>query len=115
MRKPLTARWLTVAAFLILPAIPATADRPAANSTGIVQVDFARDVQPIFAERCFKCHGPKKQESGFRLDVAHLLLEGGDSDPLIPPRLDACDDVIRCVALARFGLAWCHRRAVLRL
>ena len=31
-------------------------------------VDFARDVQPIFQERCTVCHGPKQHLSGLRLD-----------------------------------------------
>ena len=32
------------------------------------EVDYARDVKPIFKERCFACHGVLKQESGLRLD-----------------------------------------------
>ncbi len=32
------------------------------------RIDFVRDVQPIFAERCYGCHGPHRQEVGFRLD-----------------------------------------------
>ncbi|MCC6586522.1 MAG: PSD1 domain-containing protein [Bryobacterales bacterium] len=31
-------------------------------------VDFTKDVQPIFAERCYSCHGPKAQLGGLRLD-----------------------------------------------
>src|SRR5271166_6256334 len=27
------------------------------------QVDFVRDIQPLFAGHCYKCHGPKKQKS----------------------------------------------------
>ncbi len=42
-------------------------------------VDFARDVQPMLAAHCHKCHGPAKQESGFRLDSAGALLLGGNS------------------------------------
>src|SRR5262245_37392713 len=32
------------------------------------KVDFARDIRPILSNRCFKCHGPAKQEAGLRLD-----------------------------------------------
>lgn len=28
------------------------------------EIDFARDVQPILAKRCFACHGPAERESG---------------------------------------------------
>lgn len=31
-------------------------------------VDFARDVQPLLARRCYACHGPDTQEAGLRLD-----------------------------------------------
>jgi ankyrin repeat protein len=41
------------------------------GQNGLVQsatVDFARDVQPILNERCLGCHGPARQENGYRLD-----------------------------------------------
>jgi len=31
-------------------------------------VDFAREIQPLLAKRCFACHGPETQEAGLRLD-----------------------------------------------
>ena len=34
------------------------------------EVDFAREVQPLLARRCFACHGPDTQEAGLRLDDA---------------------------------------------
>ena len=42
-------------------------------------VDFARDIQPLLAEHCVKCHGPEKQKGGLRLDVKAAALKGGDS------------------------------------
>jgi mono/diheme cytochrome c family protein len=42
-------------------------------------VDFAREVQPIFAKHCYDCHGPEKQKSGFRLDVKQEAFTGGDA------------------------------------
>src|SRR5262245_45206806 len=47
------------------------------------QVDFERDVRPIFAERCFRCHGPKKAEGGLRLDVRRRAMLGGDTGPAL--------------------------------
>ena len=49
---------------------------PAAN----VQVDFARDIQPIFESTCFRCHGPEKPKSDFRLDLRLEALRGGDDN-----------------------------------
>ena len=42
-------------------------------------IDFERDIAPIFEERCSYCHGEDEQESGFRLDRRVGLLRGGDS------------------------------------
>ena len=41
-------------------------------------VDFARDIQPIFAQNCYSCHGEEKQKSGLRLDVREAAFEGGE-------------------------------------
>jgi len=50
------------------------------------EVDFVRDVQPIFASRCYECHGDKKQKSDFRLDDRSVVLHGGESGkPAVVP------------------------------
>ena len=56
------------------PTLPPAASRP---------IDFVRDVQPIFANSCLKCHGEKKQRGGLRLDQASSLMIGGDGGPVI--------------------------------
>lgn len=43
------------------------------------EVDFERDIAPIFEERCWYCHGEDEQESGLRLDLRHKMIKGGDS------------------------------------
>jgi len=48
-------------------------------------VDFARDVMPIFAASCHRCHGPEKHEGGLRLDRGADALRGGDSGAAILP------------------------------
>ena len=42
------------------------------------EVDFAKDIWPVFKKHCVKCHGQEKKKSGFRIDVRELALEGGD-------------------------------------
>src|ERR1700722_1261801 len=37
-------------------------------------VDFVKDIQPIFAENCYACHGPKRQESQLRWDNKQIAL-----------------------------------------
>ncbi len=46
-------------------------------------VDFAREVRPLLKARCFECHGPEKQKSGFRLDLRAPAMKGGSSGPAI--------------------------------
>src|SRR5258706_189881 len=61
---------------------PARAQAAALLAT---KIDFVRDVQPIFAERCYSCHGPEKQKGGLRLDRKADALKGGDSGKAIIP------------------------------
>jgi cytochrome c553 len=51
--------------------------RAAAQSPQAAKVDFARDIQPLFAAACNHCHGAKKAASQLRLDVKALALKGG--------------------------------------
>jgi hypothetical protein len=46
-------------------------------------IDFARDIQPIFARACVTCHGPEKQRGGVRLDDGVAALKGGNSGAIL--------------------------------
>ncbi len=61
---------LVAASFLALPAMAA---------------DFQADVEPIFHQRCYMCHGPSNQMSGLRLDQRDAALKGGYSGAVIAP------------------------------
>ena len=68
---------------------------PAANK----EVDFVRDVRPIFQRACIRCHGPDKQKSEFRLDVRQSALTGGESyAPNIVPGKSADSPLVKMVA-----------------
>ena len=41
------------------------------------KVDYLRDVKPILATRCYRCHSSLAQESNFRLDSVPGLVKGG--------------------------------------
>lgn len=43
------------------------------------QVDFERDIRPIFEKSCIKCHGPERPKAKFRLDNRAAALKGGDN------------------------------------
>src|SRR3954465_3287188 len=45
------------------------------------QIDFERDIEPIFETTCLRCHGPERPKSGFRLDNRDSALKGGENSP----------------------------------
>ena len=87
--------------FLGIPYVPQLAEEvdiqalpPAAKS----QADFSRDVEPLFRERCYACHGPQQQMNGLRLDDKAAALAGGYSGPVIKPGNSAESKLIHLVA-----------------
>jgi ankyrin repeat protein len=51
---------------------------PAEQASAVqAPIDFARDVQPIFQQSCYSCHGPTQQMNGLRLDRRADALRGG--------------------------------------
>jgi len=46
---------------------------------------FEREIRPILAQNCLKCHGAKRQRGGLRLDSRDAALAGGDSGPAVVP------------------------------
>jgi hypothetical protein len=67
-------------ALLLLPfGVPALAAPPSPADAEF----FERQVRPVLSEYCWRCHGPKKQSAGLRLDSRAALLQGGDSGPTI--------------------------------
>ncbi len=69
-------------------SLPPAASRP---------VDFAKDIQPIFAQNCYGCHGPKRQESQVRWDNKEIALQGGERGPDIIPGKSAESRMIHLV------------------
>jgi len=41
-------------------------------------INFDRDILPIFSRSCFRCHGPERPKSKFRLDNQNDALTGGE-------------------------------------
>jgi len=73
---PRTASLPRIALILLCQSVMTVAMAHAADPP----VDFA-NVQKIFVEHCYQCHGPDKQESGLRLDQRAAALAGGESGP----------------------------------
>ncbi len=71
-------RWLP--ALLAFPLLSPGAEPP----------DFARDIQPIFAAHCLKCHGPDEQNGNVRYDQKAAAFGQADSGhhPIVPGKAD---------------------------
>ena len=69
-----------------------------ASTLAAAEVDFKRDIQPVFADKCYSCHGPEKQKGGLRLDRKKDALQGGDSGKVIVPGKAGESVIIRNVS-----------------
>src|SRR5438874_13835790 len=54
-----------------------------AQQAAVERVDFTKQVQPIFKQFCYRCHGAEKQKSGLRLDQRKAAIQGGDDGVVI--------------------------------
>ncbi|MEY4378799.1 MAG: hypothetical protein RLZ85_680, partial [Verrucomicrobiota bacterium] len=64
-------------------ALSASAAEQVATPTAAQLEFFEKEVRPVLADNCYKCHGPKKQKSGLRLDSRELILKGGEVGPVV--------------------------------
>src|SRR5262245_50875942 len=83
-RRSVPNPWHAGRVFMVA-LILVSAGHRALPARGDDAVDFARDVRPILADRCFQCHGADKQESGLRLDSGAAITAGGNSGAAIVP------------------------------
>lgn len=84
----LRSLWPVVAVPLAVLLAGPLAVLPAAASgaSETVDVDFVRDIRPIFEEHCYECHGPDKREGGLRLTNRRDAFVPGDLGlPAIEP------------------------------
>ncbi|MCH2160369.1 MAG: PSD1 and planctomycete cytochrome C domain-containing protein [Phycisphaerales bacterium] len=90
MRVSVPNRWMAVlASSWIVMVGPGHADPPDdAVHDGVPsapEIDFGRDVRPIFVARCFACHGPdhEARKAGLRIDERSGVVEG--RHPVVVP------------------------------
>lgn len=75
-----------------------TNGRPAEAASPSPTVEFQRDVRPILANHCFKCHGPDEsaRKAGLRLEARDTALAPAKSGkPAIVPKQPEASELIR--------------------
>ncbi|MFG0316098.1 MAG: PSD1 and planctomycete cytochrome C domain-containing protein, partial [Planctomycetota bacterium JB042] len=73
---------------------------------------FERDIRPLLAERCTKCHGERRQRSGLRLDSRAAILAGGERGPAVVPGDPDASLLVRAVRRLDEDLAMPPRGAL---
>ncbi len=95
----ITIRYSRLILFPLLTSVAAAAlDVSKLPPAAVVTVDFVRDIQPLFADHCIKCHGPEKQKGGLRLDGKAAAMKGGDEGKAFLPGKSAESLMIHLVA-----------------
>jgi uncharacterized membrane protein/mono/diheme cytochrome c family protein len=68
----------------------------------VQQADLYADVvQPILQQRCYTCHGSKKQKGGLRMDDFNLLMKGGKDGRIIIARNATESEMIKRLQLPK--------------
>ena len=65
---------------------------------GAVEAFFESKIRPLLAERCYECHGEKKQKGGLRLDSKGGWQKGGESGPALVPGKPESSLLIKAVS-----------------
>lgn len=87
-------RYVAVVALSITPLLSLGSGQASAAEK---QIDFAKQVQPILAKRCFACHGPDESEGGLRFSdekSAYAEAESGEH-AIVPGDVDASQIIAR--------------------
>jgi hypothetical protein len=65
------------------------------------KIDFAKQIRPIMADTCYKCHGEKKVKGKLRLDSAEAFQKGGKDGKVIEPSQPDKSDLYRRITLSK--------------
>ncbi len=91
---------LAVPVILLLFAVAAPAQDDPLNALPAVtgEVNFEKDVFPIFEKRCFACHGEAQQMGELRLDTKSLAMKGGAGGAAITRGKGSASSLVQRIA-----------------
>ncbi len=92
----LLARLSAALGVLVAFGIACGDEPPGSTAKPDSKVDFARELQPILAAQCVRCHGPQTAEAGLRLDDRHVALGKLESgNRAIVPRQPGNSEILK--------------------
>jgi hypothetical protein len=65
------------------------------------KIDFAKQIRPIFADNCYKCHNAKKQKGKLRLDSVAAIEKGGKDGKILTAGDPTKSDLYRRITLSK--------------
>ncbi len=66
-----------------------------ASGRAATPIDYAKEIRPLFQERCYSCHGALAQKAKLRVDSGAFLMKGG---VLVPGKPDESEILARVSA-----------------
>jgi hypothetical protein len=91
---------LLIAVCVVSPGINTVCTAGESNGQqrgNVPQIDFSRDVLPIFSDKCFHCHGPDEttREAELRLDRREFVFADRDGSQIIEPGKPESSELVR--------------------
>ena len=95
--KTLVFRTAWKAVILFFGSAAAFADSDAQRAA---MTFFEKEVRPVLVNRCYECHGEKKQKGGLRMDHIEHMKVGGDGGPAFIAGLPDKSPMIQAIRYA---------------
>ncbi len=100
MRRPALVSWIMFGTVFLatcarsIPPVPGSGPTPVSSPTA-TGPSFTAAIQPLFTERCIKCHSGDDPPRGLRLDSYDSVLAGGTYRPVVIPGNPAESEITR--------------------
>jgi len=64
-------------------------------------IDFEKQIRPIFAQSCYKCHAGAKHKGDLKLDSLEAITKGGKDGPVLAPKDAEKSDLYHRIILSK--------------